>query len=101
MNIEEYKKRKSDLSNQFEIDKKNLAIEFVRKNTLYKIGDIISDKYSNESLKIESIVTYLDYNTPEPLYKGTLVKKDGTLFKTTRKNQMLQSRVKIFNIKKP
>lgn len=93
MTEEEYLRRLDLIKKAYEVDKKNLAIEFAMSNNPYKVGDVIEDHVGK--LKIEKIkVNTIYYNLPSCSYYGVDLKKDGTPCKRQTGRCIHQSNVK-------
>jgi hypothetical protein len=75
-----------ELEKRYELDKKNLIVEYCIKNNPYKIGDIFTD--TQGSIKIENIKY-----SPNKLccvYYGIVLKKDGNPRKDGSKRSAYQ-----------
>lgn len=94
MKLEHYKNKIKDLKKKLTDDMRSLAIQFASENNPYKIGDVILDD-SGVLIKIEKIITYLDYSFPCCVYEGIKLKKDLTPMKSKEKASIYQERVKL------
>lgn len=93
MTEEEYLRRLDLIKKAYEVDKRNLAIEFAKSNNPYKVGDVIEDHIGK--LKIEKImVNIINYDLPNCNYYGVELKKDGTLCKRQTGRCIYQSNIK-------
>ncbi len=91
MELSDYKKQQKELEENFITSKKNLAIQYTRANNPHKIGDIVCN--NDICIKVEKIIPYLDYDKPECIYKGSLLKKDLKPTKITKIDSIFQSRI--------
>lgn len=93
MTQEEYLSRLGFLKKAYEVDKKNLAIEFAMSNNPYKVGDVIEDRVGK--LKIGKIkVDDFLLHKPSCIYYGVELKKDGTPCKRQTGRCVYQSNIK-------
>jgi len=94
MNEQEYRERIMKIENQYTESKNKLHAEFMLKNTLYKIGDIITD--GREKIRVNGIGFTLIFSNPAPeiVYTGFLLTKDNTPCKNGLEGRIRQSRIK-------
>lgn len=87
MTKEEYLEKKKLLRMEFNQKVRNLAIEYVKSNNPYNLGDVITDHIG--SIRMEKIQTAYDYTGfPDAVYTGLVLKKDLTPTKRMEKRQV-------------
>lgn len=92
MTYNEYKLKLSELQTEFENKKKELAKEYAFANNSIKVGDIIKDSVG--SIKVEKIrytTGLISSNTPECVYDGIELTKQGTPSKRQQHTRIFQS----------
>jgi len=86
---EQYLQMLKDLENDFNKERRKLAVRYAQANNPYKIGDIISDH--SDTIKIENIGFDWGYNNnPSCVYTGVILKKDLTPNKLNKKTSIYQ-----------
>lgn len=98
MTKEEFNRKKNAIEIKRDVEMKALIKEFATQNNPIKVGDIVTDHY--QTIKVESIGIHsykYGANYPECVYKGILVKKDGTPMKRTKYSNAYQSNVLFIN----
>lgn len=89
MKHEQYLQMLIDLENEFNTERKKLAVRYAQANNHYKIGDIISD--NSNTIKIEKISFDWGFNNnPSCIYSGVILKKDLTPNKLNKKTSIHQ-----------
>ena len=81
-----------DLEKEFNDNKHEIYKQYAESNNPYKVGDIISDYY--HSIKIVNWRTHISLGTPELVYYGVELKKDGTPNKKQNNTTIYQSNIK-------
>lgn len=93
MTKDEYLEKKKLLKTEFDQKVRNLAIEYVKSNSPYNPGDIITDQIG--SIRVEKLQTAYDYTGfPEAVYTGLVLKKDLTPTKKMEKRQVWESNIR-------
>jgi hypothetical protein len=92
MELSDYKQKMKELEEAHKLAKQNLAREYALANNPCKVGDIVTD--GDTIIRIEKIITYLDYDKPECHYKGIVLKKDLKPTKVRKEYSILQRYVK-------
>jgi uncharacterized protein (UPF0303 family) len=86
MTIQEYKEKQKELKAEYTKKEQALYFEFVKANSPYKVGDIVTDHIG--SIEVERIsFGYSIDSMPCVIYIGTELKKDGT----KKKNNSVRS----------
>lgn len=93
MELNEYKKKLSDLTAQFDHDKSQLAKEYAFSNNELKVGDTATDHIGTIMIEKISYTTGNVWNnvSPECVYFGSELKKDLTPRKDGSKRKIYQS----------
>lgn len=98
MTKEEFNRNKRAIEIKCEVEMKELIKEFATQNNPIKVGDIVTDHY--HTIKVEHI-SYRSWQYggkyPECVYKGVLLKKDGTPYKSMKYSDAYQSNVLFIN----
>lgn len=98
MTKEEFNRNKRAIEIKRDVEMKALIKEFATQNNPIKVGDIVTDHY--HTIKVEHI-NYTPYHCegkyPECIYKGVLLKKDGTPHKSIKYSDVYQSNVLFIN----
>lgn len=82
MNKVELKREINKLKNEYKTKCRNLRVKFAMEHNPVKVGDIVSHtSFPQKSIKVTEIIVpdYGDFATPECVYKGIIVGKDGIL----------------------
>lgn len=95
MELQEYKDKLKELTDNFDRDKSLLAKQYAFSNNTLKVGDIVGDSVSK--ILVEKIMYTagggFSNNTPECVYFGIELKKDNTPRKDGNKRKIYQSKV--------
>lgn len=87
MNKQEYLDKLKDAENVYKAAKNKIYLEYALSNANFKIGDII-ERYG-EIILVEKITAgVISFNYPQPVYSGTLLKKDLTPKKSQEKSSI-------------
>lgn len=92
MTLEELKEKEKHLLVEHEERIREVRRDYLKSNTLYKVGDVIEDHY--HIIQVEEI-TGVTGTTPYIAYKGVELKKDLTPKKRQDNCIMYQQNVKI------
>lgn len=79
MTTEEMRQKLAVITEKYDADKKAIIRQYLNDNNQFKVGDIIKD--NTNTIKITHWKYRLWESSPELLYFGTELKKDGTPIK--------------------
>lgn len=95
MTFEELEKAIAEVEKQAGANKFKLIIEYCNAHNTVKIGDIVTDKYGRETIRVDKI-TYSSGSIrldPQCVYRGQLVTKKGEPRKDGRRGVIYQSNI--------
>ena len=88
MNTDELQKKLKEIKSDYLKIQSDLLKSYAVSNDPYCIGDIVTDHY--HSIIIETKNFYVENCISSIVYYGTMVKKNGELFKNNKKDKVYQ-----------
>jgi len=94
MTKKEYQSQIKTINTEANEKKKEVMREYAMSNNPYNIGDIVKDH--QQTIKVDDIKIQISSETsmPQCVYYGILLKKDGTPYKSGKKEYVYQSNIK-------
>jgi hypothetical protein len=94
MTKEEYNKKMRSIEENAEKEIDAVRVQYARANNPIKIGDVITDHFSQVTIRVESITFRCSgYRYPYCMYSGTRLTKKGTPFKSAQLRKVPQPNV--------
>lgn len=94
MTKEEYDNKLKGIEEAYKKEKDDLALKYGVENVQYKLGNIIEDNCNKIKITSISIGFTLLTEYPVPIYKGIILKKDGTPRKKVEYARIYQNNIK-------
>ena len=89
--LEDFNQRLKELELEFEEKKKALIVEYCKTNAIFKVGDVVTDHIG--SILVEKVQAAYSFNKPVTVYRGRVLKKDGTPTKREEKRTVWSSNI--------